>query len=514
MACGRGETGRRSGLKIRFPEMGVRVRFPPSAPLGLRFAALAVLVLAAPACSDRDDANPVTLSVISDRLKLADPLVMPTNASDEVLLAATAQGLVAFDAEGRITPALAERWIVTDDGLSLIMRIRRARWTDGKVVTGREVAERLRAIMAPGSRHPFRPLFGGVSNVIAMTGQVVEIRMRTPQPELLQLLAQPEMAIIRGSASQGSGPYRVHSVRAGVTRLRPIPDEMAENVEDRGDRDDMRVRAEPVALAVARFQAREIGMVTGGSFADLALARAARPAAAQFQVDPVYGLFGLAVSSNSQALSEAAVRKALAMVIDRERIVRSFGVSSWQAQYAVLPAQLDSAAPPAALEWIRLPQPERQARARELIGNVSRLPVLRVAMPAGPGSRLLFAEIAADWRKIGVRAQAVALNAPADLQLIDEVAPQSAAFWYLIRLSCARGLPCDPATEAALSAVQTAQTVTERTDSLAEADARLAERQAFIPIALPLRWSLVSPNLKGFRTNAFALHSLQRLRAN
>lgn len=473
---------------------------------------VALLGLAAASCTDRDDAYPVTLSVIGDKLKLADPLRMATTTSDELLLSSTAQGLVAFDAQGRITPALAERWIITDDGLSLIFRIRRAQWTDGRPVTAREVAERLRAIIAPGSRHALQPLFGGVSEIIAMTGQVVEIRMRTPQPELLQLLAHPDMAIIRGNAAQGSGPYRIHSVRAGVTRLRPIRDETEEDAEDRGDRDDVRVRSEPAALAVARFQSREIAMVTGGSFVDLALARAARPAAAQFQVDPVYGLFGLAVASDSKALSDPSVRKALAMAIDRERIVRSFGVSSWQAQYAVLPAQLDSAAPPAALEWVQQTLAERVARARQLIGNPARLPVLRVALPMGAGSRLLFAEIAADWRKIGVQARAVGAGDQADLRLIDEVAPQSAAFWYLARLSCARGLPCDQATEAALNAARIAGTSTERVQALAEADGKLAERQIFIPIALPLRWSLATANLRGFRPNAFAAHPLQRLR--
>ncbi len=479
-----------------------------------RWVAIYACLLAIGGCTDRDDANPVTTSVIGDKLKLADPLRMQTSASDEVLLSATAQGLVAFDADGRIMPALAERWIMTDDGLSLIFRIRRSEWTDGKPVTAREVADRLRAIIAPGSRHPLRPLFGAVSQVIAMTGQVVEIRLKTPQPELLQVLASPDMAIIRTSAARGTGPYRVHSVRAGVTRLRPIPDPMAEATEGRGNRDDIRLRSESAALAVARFQAREISLVMGGSFADLALARAARPATAQFQVDPVYGLFGLAVTADSKALSSLPVRKALAMAIDRERIVRSFGVSTWQPQYTVLPTQLDSSAAPAALEWVQQAKADRIAKARSLIADAGALPVIRVALPAGAGSRLLFAEIAADWRAIGVKAQSVPLHAPADLRLIDEVAPQSAALWYFSRLSCARGILCDTAAETALNAVSIATSPAERSQAIAETDARLAEQQVYIPIALPLRWSLARASLTGFRPNAFAAHPLQKLRAN
>ena len=513
MACGRGEIGRRSGLKIRFPEMGVRVRFPPSAPCLRHAAALLVIILALASCTSQRDEKPITMSVIGAPLKLADPSLLKTDAGGEAMLAATAQGLVSFDAEGRIAPGLAERWIVTDDGKSIIFRIRRATWTDGSPVSARAVADRLRAIIAPGSAHPLRPLLSGVEQVIAMTGQVIEIRLRTPQPELLQLLAQPDMAIIREKASQGTGPYRVHSVRTGVSRLRPIPDATLEEPENRGERDDIRARGEPAALAVARFQARELSLVTGGTFGDLALARAANPASEQFQVDPVYGLFGLAVSADSKVLAEASVRYALAMAIDRKRIVQSFGVSSWQAQVAVLPTQLDSNSAPAALEWVYLDQAARTAKARGLIKGRTIGPI-RIALPQNSGARLLFAAIAADWRKIGVTVQSVALTAPADLRLIDEVAPQSAALWYLQRLSCAHGLPCDPVMETALKAALTATTSKERGDAIVEVDAKLAQRQVFIPLALPLRWSLVSANLVGWRDNAFAVHPLMTLRSN
>ncbi len=476
-----------------------------------RIPAFALMLAMLASCTDRANEAPITMSVIGEPLMLADPLRQSTAVGGEIVLAATAQGLVSFDAEGRIEPALAERWIVTDDGLSYIFRIRRSKWNDGRDLTARQVAERLRAMMAPNGRHPMRPLFGGVTQVIAMTGHVLEVRLRAPQPDFLQLLAQPDMALVRGKVTLGSGPYRIHSVRNGVTRLRPIPREMVVETDPPDERRDIRLRGEAASLAVARFQAREISLVTGGTYANLALARAALPAAAQFQVDPVYGLFGLAVSARSEVLKDGGVRRALAMSIDRERIVRSFGVNSWKAQLSVLPGRLDSSADPAALEWVQLPIEERIARARGLIGDRAPLTV-RVALPPGPGSRLLLSALAADWRKIGVSIRAVGLDAEADLRLIDEVAPQSAAYWYLDRLSCARGLACDPNTETALSAINAATTIAERGDAVAETDAKIAERQVFIPIALPLRWSLVSPNLVGWRGNAFAVHTLQHLR--
>src|SRR5688500_12350934 len=48
----------------------------------------------------------------------------PLSSAGQHLRAATAEGLVALNAEGHVIPALADRWIVTDDGRSYIFRLR------------------------------------------------------------------------------------------------------------------------------------------------------------------------------------------------------------------------------------------------------------------------------------------------------------------------------------------------------------------------------------------------------
>jgi hypothetical protein len=46
---------------------------------------------------------------------------------------------------------------------------------------------------------------GAIAEIVAMTDRVIEIRLRSPRPNFLQLLAQPEMGIIR--AGQGTGSF-------------------------------------------------------------------------------------------------------------------------------------------------------------------------------------------------------------------------------------------------------------------------------------------------------------------
>ena len=229
-------------------------------------------------------------------------------------------------------------------------------------------------------------------------------------------------------------------------------------------------------------------------------------------MDPAYGLFGLAVVNGSEALSSINIRRALAMTIDRERLVGQFGLNTWRVQYALMPSQLDSASAPAALEWVGLDKAARIARARGYLSAVGTLPVIRIALPSGPGARLLFAGIAADWRQLGVSAVRVAMNEPADLRLIDEVAPQRAALWYLSRLSCGRGFACSTKADTAIRAALSTAEPAERAAAIAEADAAIASEQLFMPIAFPLRWSLVSPELIGWRANSFAAHPLHHLR--
>ena len=65
------------------------------------------------------------VTVIGDPPTLVDPAMGPLTEPQAVLLANAAQGLVRFDASGQIVPGLAERWNVTDDGLSMSFGCRR-----------------------------------------------------------------------------------------------------------------------------------------------------------------------------------------------------------------------------------------------------------------------------------------------------------------------------------------------------------------------------------------------------
>ncbi len=456
--------------------------------------------------------GPITMSVIGSSLKMNDPSMGAVPHSAELLLSATAQGLVSFDAMDQIQPALAERWIVTDDGLSYIFRIREASWSDRSPVTSVDVVRSLKRSMAATGRNPLRRLFGNVTAIIPMTGQVVEIRLRAPEANFLQLLAQPGQAILRSGG--GTGPFFIHSRKDGIVRLRPKPDPDAdeEASPEAVDSRDIRVRAERAGLAIARFKAENSDYLTGGSFADLPIISAAKTETARFQIDPAYGLFGLIVSDQSNQLIDPDVRLALSLAIDRDGLVERFRVPRWQTAISVLPTSLDSGSPPAALGALQASLGERRARARALIQRSGGSARIKLALPEGPGARLLFASLSADWKRVGITAERALEGQSADLILIDEVAPVSSAIWYLTRLGCGTGIRCREEQTAAIATIMAERDPARKRQLIANADSALVATNFYIPLALPMRWSLVGTSMTGWRPSSFASHNPMQFR--
>lgn len=468
------------------------------------------LLIALAGCTEPAPDGPLRVAVIGATPRLAPVGRDAPDFAHATLLASTAQGLLGFDASGQVEPGLAERWIISDDGLSYIFRLRRAEWRPGVPVTSRDVARLLRAAIAPDSGNRLARLFGAVEEIEALTDSVIEIRLRAPRPAFLALLAAPELALIRRGA--GTGPFRAR--REGAwTRLEPVIDPLAPEAAQTAS--PVLMAAGRAARGLARYRDRRVEAVLGGTLADLPVARVAGLPGAQLRFDPAIGLFGLGVIARDGFLATPANRDALAMAIDRDALVALFDVPGWRPQTAIVPAQLDMSGPPAQPEWTSLPLPERRAISRARVaawrGGDDAPPLVTIALPEGPGMRLLFTALMLDLRDVGIEAVPATASARGDLVLIDAIAPNNSASWYLTRLSCAAGLACGETGELALAASRVAPTLAERGALLHAADAAFVVDMPFIPLATPVRWSMVRPRLNGFRPNPRAVHPLLHL---
>lgn len=465
------------------------------------------------ACGSGDD-EPVRVAVIGSAQELAAPLTHADSRAGQIMLAATARGLVSLDADGTVVPALAQRWIVVDDGKSYIFRLRRARWADGSKADAREVKRLLQArLRAEVRQDPYGPL-ASVHQIMAMTDDVLELRLNAARPNFLAALAVPEMAIARGTG--GTGPYRKRQEEGeGADIWRLLPLDALGHVDEEAERRAVRVlRADRPAQAIVRFREGEADLLLGGAVSELPYISIAGVRDGFVRFDPVQGLFGLAVAQDSKMLKDAPVRRAMAMAIDRTAVVSRFSVARWKIAEQMLPQQLNLPHPPTAPDWAALPMERRRVLARDVVSRW-RLQsggapfVLSVSLPKGPGADIVFDALRGQYAQVGV-----VLNRKekgADFVLIDEVAPYDSASWYLGRLSCARGVHCDDKAEALLRESLTAPGMAERLVLLGQAESLIAAHEGFIPLAQPVRWSLVRGRLNGFAPSVRAVHPLDRL---
>lgn len=508
-ARGRGEIGRRTGLKIPRP-----FGYAGSSPAVRTIILGATLALAA--CNPRPDDVPVEVSVIGSGRMGGDPTAAAMPAGGRVLRDSVAQGLVRFDAAGGIEPGLAERWIVIDDGRSLIFRLREASWADGKPVVAADVVPILRRAIAGSSRNPLIPYLSAIDEIVAMTPQVIEVRLRYPRPDLLKLFAQPELGIAPRGTTEGTGPFRIAAATDGTVLLRPVAD-AAQASDDDADgqpapQELVRLRSERASMAILRFAAKRSDLVEGGRFVDWPMLELAEVPDGNIRIDGATGLFGLLVANRGGFLATRDNRAAIALAIDRAAVTAAYS-DRWASTETILPETLDSASPPAQPDWASVPNPERVAAAQARIalfrGDDPSPIRLKIALPEGPGANRLFGLLRTAIRQLGIESERVAIGDPsADLRLIDRVAPYDSARWYL-RAACQ---PCAQPIASLIAAVRQAPDMATRAAMLAQADSALTADVAYIPIARPLRWSLVAPRLRQWTANPRAVHPLNRLR--
>ncbi len=480
-----------------------------SAIFPLRVALLAGLSFALSACG-KGDQQAMKVVVIGDP---ASPFATgPTlSPAAQLLRGATAEGLVTLDADGKVVTALADRWIVTDDGQSYIFRLRDANWPDGTKLTGESVRAALHQAMAEVQGTPLALDLTAIEEVRAMAGRVVEIRLTRPMPDFLQLLAQPELGLTH--RGKGTGPMALKR-EDGLAWLTPIPPEkrglpMVDDWQQLTR--PVALTAQPGAAAVAAFVAGKADIVLGGTFADFSRMNGGAMGKGTARFDAVSGLFGLIVERDEGMLAIAQNREAVAMAIDRAALATRLAVPGFVPTTRIVAPGLDGDPGLVGERWADYDMDGRHTLAAQRIAGwvkFSGKPAhLRIALPDGPGANALAERLTLDLATIGVVMERVAPGAVADLRLIDAVARYPAPAWFFNQLACAIRRPCS-ATADALATKAGAADPAHAPALYAEAEREMAKANLFIPLGMPVRWSLGNANVPGFAPNRWGVHPL------
>ena len=477
------------------------------------FAILVSLLLAA--CGSQGSDGPVEVAVIGNSESLFQQGVR-LSAPAQHLRASTHEGLVAMDPSGQILPAIAERWIVTDDGMSYIFRLRNTDWPSGEPITAADVRLELLDNLRRLNGTSLGLDLAKVRDVRAMTGRVVEISLTSPMPEFLRLLAQPEMGLIKDG--QGAGPMALaRDEESGEAILTALPPE-TRGLPARAGWEELvrpiRLRAMSASAAVEAFAEGEVDLVLNGRLTELPLANTGPLTRGTIRLDAALGQLGLVVRSETGLLADPALREALSMAIDRSDLMEPFNIGGWQPSTGIVPRELWGDVVPEELGWVDWSMERRRAEARSRIAGFAGTARVSIGMPRGPGSELLFEQIAADLRAIGVEARLVPSGSGADLELHDRVARVASPRWFLNQFNCSvRRGPCSAEADAGVLESLTVSDLEEKATLLAQAEIDLQDAHVFIPFGAPIRWSLVRGSIEGYQENQWGLHPLFPLSA-
>ena len=201
------------------------------------------------------------------------------------------------------------------------------------------------------------------------------------------------------------------------------------------------------------------------------------------------------------------------MAIDRAALIQPFGLGGWQASTWIVPPGQFSEPPYPAQRWQDLSLDQRRATAAARIraweAEAGEKAQIKVGLPAGPGSDILFRQLANAWAQIGVAIVRAAPGEGAEIELRDNLARYSSPRWYLNQFNCSlkAGL-CSPEADALVRQSLEERDPVVRERLLAEAHAALVGREVYIPLGAPVRWSLVRGSISNYLANQWGLHPL------
>ncbi len=149
-----------------------------------------------------------------------DPQLARTDAAFNILRDLF-EGLTAVGPDGSPVPGAAQSWTVSPDGKDYVFELRPGlRWSNGDAVTAAHFVAGLRRLVAPATASPYAQAIEPIEHAAAIAAgklapdklgveapdeQTVHIRLATPAPYLLGLLAQPSAAPVHTASLAANG---------------------------------------------------------------------------------------------------------------------------------------------------------------------------------------------------------------------------------------------------------------------------------------------------------------------
>lgn len=522
----------------------------PGAARRAAVAAVAAALLAGVLIRNHGSAHPELQPSVLRRGNGAEPESLDPHAARSeaalTVLRDVYEGLTEIGADGAPLLAAADQCAISTDGLTYTFHLRMTgRWSNDEPVVAEDFASAWRRLVDPHTGAQYAQLLAPVQGAAAITAgradvstlaaQAVDahtlvVHLARPTPYFLRLLAHPATFPINRTVLEQRGrafakPGVMVSNGAFVLTRWDFGSHLVA-ARNRRYWNDAATRLDAVEYYSMSEPAAELSAYRSG-----ALDVTSTIPAAQFlwiqqhlgqdlHVSPQLGIYYLGLNMRSAPFARSpALRQALSMVIDRERLVRAVTAAGESAAYTFVPAQTADYSPPQP-EYAAWPMAQRVARARQLLTDAGMLqapPAIEIRYNSSELHSRIAIAVASMWREaLGVQTTLHAEEFKVLLQDIERgaatqvfraswLADYDDAYGFLQVLQTGSGvnLPrySNPGYDALLQRAAEEADPARRRVLLQNAERVMLDDQPLIPLYFYVAKHLVSPRVAGWRDN-------------
>jgi oligopeptide transport system substrate-binding protein len=300
------------------------------------------------------------------------------------------EGLVGYSPSGELVPAAAERWEVSEDGLTWTFQLRDGlRWSNGDELTAEHFVAGMRRLVSPATGAFYAQMLVDLENAAAIVSgdipvsmlgvtapdeKTLVMRLVQPTPYLLGLLTHPSTFPVHpGSIEEhGEGFARPGKlVSNGAYRLDAwVPGSLVSLRRNEHYWDNANTAIDAVNYHVivqanselSRYRAGELHITSNVPPESFAQVR--EEYADQLHVAPYLGVYFYGYNLTKPPFKDnLALREALSMAIDREQLAEKIVGRGEQPAYSWVPPGVNNYEPPQA-SFAALSKEEREQKAR------------------------------------------------------------------------------------------------------------------------------------------------------
>ncbi|MEE2567380.1 peptide ABC transporter substrate-binding protein [Hyphobacterium marinum] len=461
-------------------------------------------------------------------------------------------GLFTDDENASPIPGMAESWDVSEDGLVWTFHLREATWSDGVPVTAGDFEYAFQRILDPNTLAQYASLLYPIQNanavntgqlppeevgVVAIDDRTLEIRLEFPAPYLPGLLTHyttfpVPRHVVEEHGDQWVQPRNI--VTNGPFRL----EEWATNNFVHVVRNERFFDNENVCLdeiyyyptvdsTAAARRVRNGELDLNNEFPGQHIDRLREEIPDFVRVNPYMGTVYYSANTEHEDLSDARVRNALGMSIDRDFLAREIYRDGRPPAYSMVPPGVANYAGGVQARWADIPVDERREMARELLIEAGYGPdnplEFEYTYRATADNPRIAPVVQQDWQSIAdwvnvtvtqIETQIHYENLRAAGYEVGDggwIADYNDPYNFLF-LAESQSIPMNysryqnPAYDELVARANRELDMEVRASMLAEAEQMMIDDMPIIPIVFYINRALVNPNVTGWEDNVLHIH--------